>query len=78
MIKYSLCPNPLSSIHSRLSIYKVGVSHGSIVGPFLFSVYVNDLVYELRHCDANATLYADDAILYCTDSVLIFINYQAY
>ena len=41
-------------------------------------MYVNDLVYELRHCDANATLYADDAILYCTDSVLIFINYQAY
>ena len=42
-----------------------GVPQGSILGPMLFLVFVNNLSDVVEHCTVN--LYADDTIIYSTD-----------
>lgn len=67
------------SISNHLSNFKIinrGVPQGSILGPILFTVYINDLTSHLSHC--LPYLYADDTTILtaCTsiDTVTFKLN----
>lgn len=54
----------VSGVKSSGSTVKLGVPQGSILGPFLFLVYVNDLPYMIQKQTKNeAVLFADDTSL---------------
>ena len=52
----------------KWSAISIGVPQGSILGPLLFALYINDLPSVVHHCMLD--LYADDAELHCGHSDL--------
>ena len=59
------------SLSDREEIDK-GVPQGSIIGPLLFIVFVNDIHLHLKECETD--LYADDTSLYTVGDTLVNIK----
>ena len=55
----------LDGVHSAWRTIKTGVPQGSLLGPLLFNMYVNDLNYFIT--DTSLRLHADDTTQYVSD-----------
>src|SRR4029434_3020644 len=52
----------VAGLTSEALVINSGVPQGSILGPVLFSLYINNICDHLEHCKVH--FYADDTILY--------------
>ena len=53
-------------VKSDRELVKYGVPQGSILGPLLFLLPINDLVKRVKNC--NIQMYADDTVIYTSHS----------
>ena len=54
----------LNGQYSEWSTLKAGVPQGSVLGPLLFLIFINDITFVIEHCKIR--LFADDTCLFIT------------
>jgi len=59
----------LGKIHSTWQDVTTGIPHGSIHGPVLFNIFMDDLVYLIK--GSNLSSYADDTQTFFADNLRI-------
>ena len=59
----------IAKVESEKKSVKCGVQQGSILGPLLFIIYLND-VPTLKSKESTTTLYADDTVVFLIIVVL--------
>ena len=52
----------MNGIQSEQAIVECGIPQGSVLGPLLFSLYINDLGNVVNKC--KLSLYADNTCIY--------------
>ena len=63
-----------NSRFSSLGEINSGVPQGSILGPLLFSIFINDLPLSISHSGTSLDLFADDSTLHTSDVNIANIN----
>ena len=56
----------IGNVYSLAKPVHIGVPQGSVLGPLLFIIYVNNLPACIKHC--NVSPYADDTVIYFSSS----------
>jgi hypothetical protein len=64
----------LNGNYSSEGLVTCGVPQGSILGPLLFNIFINDLPYSISHHDATCDLFADDTTIHTSNSKVPKIN----
>ena len=60
----------LNGASSTEGLIKHGVPQGSVLGPLLFNIYINDLPLLLQKIQINTEMFADDGTIHKADSSL--------
>ena len=66
----------LNGKFSSEGVVKYGVPQGSILGPTLFCMFINDLPLHLSHAEVLCEMFADDSTLHTADKELDVIKHR--